>query len=482
MNPYALPSIASLAPFLFLGLAALLQAPRRRAGWLLAAVCFAFVLESAAMALLHASVSYEQAARWNRWPYLVLLPAVWLTMAYVVEISGGRRRLAEGLAGAPVRWHLALATAMLALFWWAAGFTDLLLRPPAWFAPTGWEHRYGSWQPWFNAASVYVLALMAAILARGIAAAPGPVERTARKIALLALVGGLASAFVLGMVLPAAGVQTHSFVPLAFLFMCFFLTYGQMRRQWETVREFSQSLERKVAERTAELEASHQRLLEAQAQISRYLDPHVVEKIFSGQFQAELSHRRVRLTMFFSDIKDFTQFTDMADPELAAALLNEYLGEMAAIVRRWGGTIPQFTGDQIFAIFGAPDSRGHREDALACVRMALEMQARMAVLARQWWEQGVQEPFRIRCGIHTGMANVGNYGSEGFMEFSAIGLNTNLASRLEQACPPGEILVSHATWGLVGREVRCEPAGEVRVKGFHHPIQTYRVVEQSLPI
>jgi class 3 adenylate cyclase len=482
MNPYALPSIASLAPFLFLGLAALLQTPRGRAGWLLAAVCLAFVLESAAMAWLHASVTYRQAAAANRWPYLVLLPAVWLTMAYVVEVSGGRARLAERLAGVPVRWHLAFATAILAVFWWAAGFTDFLLSSPVWFSPTGWEHGYGPWQPWFNAASVYVLGLWVAILARGVRRAPGRVERTSRVIALVALGGGLTSAFVLGMVLPALGVQTHSFVPLAFLFMCFFLTYGQMRRQWETVREFSHSLERKVAERTAELEASHQRLERAQAQIARYLDPHVVEKIFAGQFQAELSHRRVRLTMFFSDIKDFTQFTDQADPEVVAALLNEYLGEMAAIVRRWGGTIPQFTGDSIFAIFGAPDSRGPREDALAAVRMALEMQARMAALSRQWWEQGVQEPFTIRCGIHTGMANVGNYGSEGFMEFSAIGLNTNLASRLEQACPPGEILISHATWGLVNRDVRCEPAGTVTVKGFHHPIRTYRVVEQALPI
>ncbi len=83
-------------------------------------------------------------------------------------------------------------------------------------------------------------------------------------------------------------------------------------------------------------------------------------------------------------------------------------------------------------------------DALSCVRMATEMQERMKTLREKWWNQGIQLPFEIRCGIHTGMANVGNYGSEGFMEYSAIGLNTNLASRLEQVCEPGEIYLSHA--------------------------------------
>jgi len=143
----------------------------------------------------------------------------------------------------------------------------------------------------------------------------------------------------------------------------------------------------------------------------------VAEKIFRGEFTAKLSHSRAKLTMFFSDIQDFTQFTDSSDPEDVAKLLNEYLGEMARIVRIWGGTIPQFTGDSIYAIFGAPDSKGERDDALACVKMAVEMQNRMKALRKKWWNQGIQFPFEIRCGIHTGMANVGNYGSDGFMEY-----------------------------------------------------------------
>ena len=240
--------------------------------------------------------------------------------------------------------------------------------------------------------------------------------------------------------------------------------------------------EEELTTKSKTLEEINKRLKNAQEQISRYLDPNVTEKIFKGEFSAELSHRRTKLTMFFSDIKDFTQFTDASDPEDVAMLLNEYLGEMAQIVRKWGGTIPQFTGDCIYAIFGAPDSKGEREDALACLRMALEMQMNMKTLQEKWWNQGIQFPFKIRCGIHTGMANVGNYGSEGFMEYSAIGLNTNLASRLEQACQPGEIYLSHTSWALVNDEIPCEEVGTIEVKGFHYPIQTYRVLQHEVKI
>ncbi len=238
--------------------------------------------------------------------------------------------------------------------------------------------------------------------------------------------------------------------------------------------------EEELTTKSNALEETNKRLKKAQEQISKYIDPHVTEKIFKGEFSAELSHKRTKLTMFFSDIKDFTQFTDAADPEDVAKLLNEYLGEMSQIVRTWGGTIPQFTGDSIYAIFGAPDSKGEREDALACLRMALEMQMKMKTLREKWWNQGSQFPFEIRCGIHTGMANVGNYGSEGFMEYSAIGLNTNLASRLEQACQPGEIYLSHTTWALVNDEIPCEEVGTIEVKGFHYPIQTYRVLQHDV--
>ena len=150
--------------------------------------------------------------------------------------------------------------------------------------------------------------------------------------------------------------------------------------------------EEELTTKSNALEETNKRLKKAQEQISKYIDPHVTEKIFKGEFTAELSHQRKKLTLFFSDIKDFTQFTDASDPEDVAMLLNEYLGEMAQIVRKWGGTIPQFTGDSIYAIFGAPDSKGEREDALACLRMALEMQLKMKSLREEVVEPGYPVP------------------------------------------------------------------------------------------
>lgn len=297
-----------------------------------------------------------------------------------------------------------------------------------------------------------------------------------RKTTFAAFFGFDLYGFIFGIFLPFAGIQVHSFYSIGPIYMGFLMTYGLMRMQWQTIKDLKNGLEEKVALRTQALKEANKRLHEAQQQISKYIDPHVADKIFRGEFTAELSHQRKKLTLFFSDIKDFTQFTDAFDPEDVARLLNEYLGEMAQIVRKWGGTIPQFTGDSIYAVFGAPDTKGEREDALSCVRMALEMQQRMKTLQDKWWKQGIQFPFQIRCGIHTGMANVGNYGSEGFMEYSAIGLNTNLASRLEQACEPGEIYISHATWALVNQEIPCEEVGTIEVKGFRYPVQTYRVL------
>ena len=120
-------------------------------------------------------------------------------------------------------------------------------------------------------------------------------------------------------------LQTHSFSAFGFVFMCFILTYGYMRMQWEKIQNLNINLEEKIAFRTEELTVANKSLQTAKDQISKYIDPKVAEKIFKGEFAAQLSHRRTKLTMFFSDIQDFTQFTDSSDPEDVAKLLNEYL-------------------------------------------------------------------------------------------------------------------------------------------------------------
>ena len=476
MNPYAVPSIIAFALLLMVSLSVLFQNLKETSNRLLAALCLNTALSIGAAAMLHLSTTRAEAVFWNKWPYILGFPSLFWAIEYVLHISGRSRRLEETLLGLRAAVHRRAIYVLVCAAWLIIILTDSIIAPPEYFPTTGWEHGYGSLYPSLMIFNLYLLFFMVMILVRGTKSAASHLERKLIFITLLALVGQFAFLMFIGGVLPFLGHQLHSIAPLANIYMCFLLTYGLLKMQWETITELQEGLEEKVARRTRELKAANERLEQAQVQISRYIDPNITAKIFEGEFSAELSHRRTKLTTFFSDIKDFTKFADASDPEDVARLLNEYLGEMARIVRAHGGTIPQFTGDGVFAIFGAPDSRGDKEDALACVRMAMEMQQRMKVLRERWWNSGLQFAFEIRCGINTGMANVGNYGSEGFMEYLAIGLSTNLASRLEQACTPGEIYLSHSTWALVNEEIPCREVGVIEVKGFHYPIQTYRVV------
>jgi class 3 adenylate cyclase len=399
---------------------------------------------------------------------------------YALHVSGGQLRLKEKFLNIPIYFHRLFAYILVTILFIILLSTDLLIAPPMYYEPTGWEHSYGGLFLLLMSIGMYVSICMYYILWRGLKSSSNYSERKFIIITFAAFISVQLFGYTPGMILPLLGFQTHSFSAFGWLLMCFVLTYGLLKNQLETIQNLNLELEEKVDERTSELKIANENLKRIQNQISKYVDHKIAEKIFKGELKAKLSHRRAKLTMFFSDIKDFTQFTDSSDPEDVAKILNEYLGEMALIVRKWGGTIPQFTGDCIYAIFGAPDSKGEKEDALACLRMALDMQIKMKNLRNKWWNQGIQLPFKIRCGIHTGMANVGNYGSEGFMEYSAIGLNTNLASRLEQACEPGEIYLSHASWAMVKDKIPCDEVGTIEVKGFHYPIQTYRVVQDDI--
>ena len=217
------------------------------------------------------------------------------------------------------------------------------------------------------------------------------------------------------------------------------------------------------------------RLHRAHALIRRYIPSQLAEKIIHGEHLADAKPERARLTVFFSDIEGFTEASDHLDPEDLAALLDEYLAEMMAIAERSGATVNQIVGDGIMAFFGAPRATSDKDHALRAVRMALEMQKRMTELKDTWIERGVQKPFRVRIGINTGHASVGDYGSPGRKLYSAIGVQTNLAARIQANCDPGKVLISHSTWALIHDEIACIDKGELQFKGVHHPVRVYEV-------
>jgi class 3 adenylate cyclase len=234
-----------------------------------------------------------------------------------------------------------------------------------------------------------------------------------------------------------------------------------------------------VAERTIERERLQSETLQRNVQrlLGRYIPSQLAEEIIKGEHVEEFKPTRTRLTVFFSDIEGFTQASDHLDPEDLAGLLNEYLSEMVGIAERYGATINQIVGDGIMAFFGAPTATTDREHALNAVRMSQAMQRRMAELKGIWEQRGIQKPFRIRIGLNTGYASVGDYGSAGRKLYSAIGLQTNLAARIQAHCEPGRILVSNTTWALIKDQVPCIEKGELPLKGVHYPVPVFEVAQ-----
>ena len=141
---------------------------------------------------------------------------------------------------------------------------------------------------------------------------------------------------------------------------------------------------------------------------------------------------------------------------------------------------PEINYDNIDKIRGMDicinTSASNKEDAKACVLMALEMRERMKYLRKLWEDQGISNPLDIRIGINTGYCNVGNFGSEDRLDYTIIGGEVNLASRLESSAEIGQILISHETYALIKKDIICEKKDEINVKGIAHKIQTYQVI------
>jgi adenylate cyclase len=224
-----------------------------------------------------------------------------------------------------------------------------------------------------------------------------------------------------------------------------------------------------------ELSEANDFLASISMKIAKYLSPQIYKSIFSGQRDVAIVTERKKLTIFFSDIKDFTATTERLQPEDLTALLNEYLTAMSAIAMEYGATVDKFIGDAVLAFFGDPETRGVSEDAHQCLLMAVAMQRRITQLNDEWRKRGVENPFRVRMGINTGFCNVGNFGSDDRMDYTIIGAEANLAARLQSIAEPGRIVLSYETYALVRDIVRASPQEPITMKGIGRPIVPYVV-------
>jgi adenylate cyclase len=226
---------------------------------------------------------------------------------------------------------------------------------------------------------------------------------------------------------------------------------------------------------TANARRQEARLQQAFATIRRYVPGQVADALLTDPEQPVEQYERRRLSIFFSDLVGFTDTSDELEPEDLARLLNEYFSEMTAIALRHGGTIDELSGDAILVFFGAPVATDDRDQALRAVRMAVEMQTRVAELNRRWQAEGRADTVTVRMGVNTGVVTVGNFGSPERMKYAALGRHVNIAARLQAICRPGQVVLSHATWLLVRHEIPCTPGGETMLKGLHTPVKIYEV-------
>lgn len=199
-----------------------------------------------------------------------------------------------------------------------------------------------------------------------------------------------------------------------------------------------------------------------------------MEKILLTDNVPSLVGESRKMTVLFSDIRNFTHLSEKMPPEDVVSLLNEYFGQMLNIIFINNGTLDKFLGDGMMVLFGAPLNDSEQE--INAVNTALQMQHALKEL-NQKWERMECPSLRMGIGIHTGDAVVGNIGSEKRMEYTAIGDTVNVASRLEQMSKQlmVEVLISDATKKSLGTHFNTVSFGQVIIPGRDSPLEVFSV-------
>ncbi|MDF1657674.1 MAG: adenylate/guanylate cyclase domain-containing protein [Verrucomicrobiales bacterium] len=206
--------------------------------------------------------------------------------------------------------------------------------------------------------------------------------------------------------------------------------------------------------------------------LKKYVSPSVAERALREETFSRIEPERREITVFFSDIRGFTNWSEKKEPEEVTMVLNDYLKSMTEIVDHFGGTLDKFVGDCVMVIFNSPDACENHP--VRAVEMAVAMQERIQELSDLWRKEG-RDPIDVGMGISTGFATVGNFGSEAYSDFTAIGNCVNLAARVESESEAGEILVSEATKRHLEDAFETLERGVRQLKGIREPVKLYSI-------
>ena len=211
-----------------------------------------------------------------------------------------------------------------------------------------------------------------------------------------------------------------------------------------------------------------------------YLAENVVDSILKEPSALTFGGQRKRLTVLFSDIRSFTSYSERYTPEQVVTILGEYLTEMVDVIVKFGGMLDKFVGDEVMAVFGAPNPMEDHADT-AC-RAALEMIRSLDRLKERWKQEG-REPFDIGIGVNTGDMIVGNLGSKQIFDYTVIGDAVNLGARLEGINKvyktANNIIISEFTKNEIGADLVTRELDSVRVKGKSKPVAIYELVGEK---
>jgi adenylate cyclase len=229
------------------------------------------------------------------------------------------------------------------------------------------------------------------------------------------------------------------------------------------VKEWNASLERRVAEQIGELDRV--------GRLRRFFSPQLAELIVNGGAEDPLKSHRRDITVVYLDLRGFTAFAEVAEPEEVMGVLREYHQAAGKLVLEYEGTLEHFTGDGMTILFNDPLPVPN--PAERAVRMALAVRERIGQMSEDWARRSYD--LRLGIGIAQGYATIGAIGFEGRWDYSAIGTVTNLASRLCGEASGDQILISQRVYAGVEAFVEVEDLQQLNLKGFHRPVASYRV-------
>ena len=239
---------------------------------------------------------------------------------------------------------------------------------------------------------------------------------------------------------------------------------SELRKVQQDLLRLNRGLEAKVKEQVTQLERYNE--------LRRYLSPKLAEQILASEHALGTEPQRKMMTVIFTDIRGFSNLTDSLEPEELFRLLSRYHSEMIKIVHVHDGTLNKIVGDGLLIFFGDPiPMEDHAERA---VHMTMDMQKKIADLSDEWNQYG--HKLGVGIGINSGFVTVGNVGSDAYRDYTIIGNQVNVASRLETSAKAGQILISQRTYSLVKGLIEVEEMGDIEVKGIHNPIKTYSVL------